>query len=660
MVFIDDAIKSAEEDMLGFDKYAKMIKGLIDDAKDKPFSIGINGKWGSGKSSLLNLVKNELEEDLKTSDNQQSESAQKANEKLYKGYIIVEFDAWLYQGYYDARVALLEQLFEKIEPKHQLKKQMKKVINLLPKTINMVNQIWSSQIFSYLKPFLIGILSLLSITTALNQFFNLFPKSTGSIISLIFIILIVVIIFIGIKFSSPISLDSDIKNLREAIEKHLDKGKKKLVVLVDDLDRCQPATAIATLEAIRLFLHINRTVILLASDKEVLQQAVKKQFVLNNSDVDDRASAYFDRLINIELKIPRLTEKNLKKFLEKLLDKELGNKFTDKEISSLSQVITYTPHLHGDIRKLKQIFNKFSLIEKLLDKDAVVNPMLIVKLLLLEATDNSLCFQRIWSAVNYEGEYPWIFTTQNRTKHLLQEEQFYIDETTPIRDRHFIKLWLLLPPLLTSNNDDLYLEDTVNLIAEQWQGKEIYIQRYTNQEVMNKVKNNTIFPDLALIKTFKENSFYDRILFYLALNRALEEEVFVNKFEESNTIITLFNLLLSFDSITIQQLALDQHIREKDANKKLLDGISPVLYKLKDMDPSLITFALVKLLCENYFINDGDSLSQFIKHLWSIGFGLEKYEINIYLIKNYPQKIRDILAEEGLHVLVDLKHKKHR
>lgn len=99
MIFVDNEIKSLEEDALDFKEYAEMIKQCIDDAGEAPFSIGINGKWGSGKSSLLNLLKIILE----TQHTESTESKQ---------YMIVWFNAWLYQGYEDARVALLEQLEE--------------------------------------------------------------------------------------------------------------------------------------------------------------------------------------------------------------------------------------------------------------------------------------------------------------------------------------------------------------------------------------------------------------------------------------------------------------------------------------------------------------------------------------------------------------------
>lgn len=56
----------------------------------RPVSVGVFGTWGTGKSSLLNLIESQIRRE--------------ASEKV----IVIRFDAWLYQGYDDARAALME------------------------------------------------------------------------------------------------------------------------------------------------------------------------------------------------------------------------------------------------------------------------------------------------------------------------------------------------------------------------------------------------------------------------------------------------------------------------------------------------------------------------------------------------------------------------
>lgn len=54
-----------------------------------PVSVGVFGNWGAGKSSLLKLIEQKLDQ-------------------VEEDWIVIKFDAWLYQGYDDARAALLE------------------------------------------------------------------------------------------------------------------------------------------------------------------------------------------------------------------------------------------------------------------------------------------------------------------------------------------------------------------------------------------------------------------------------------------------------------------------------------------------------------------------------------------------------------------------
>ena len=52
----------------------------------------------------------------------------------------------------------------------------------------------------------------------------------------------------------------------------------KLIVLIDDLDRCLPPTTISTLEAIRLFLFLQNTAFVIAADDTMIKHSVRSHF----------------------------------------------------------------------------------------------------------------------------------------------------------------------------------------------------------------------------------------------------------------------------------------------------------------------------------------------------------------------------------------------
>src|ERR1700730_8595067 len=82
-----------DRDFLNFTGVAGTVAEIIVQAEGRPISIGLSGAWGVGKSSMIKLVRRALAERAK---------------KDKKEIVFVEFNAWLYQGYDDARAALME------------------------------------------------------------------------------------------------------------------------------------------------------------------------------------------------------------------------------------------------------------------------------------------------------------------------------------------------------------------------------------------------------------------------------------------------------------------------------------------------------------------------------------------------------------------------
>src|SRR5215475_3127228 len=77
-------------DFLNFTGVADTVAEIIVQAQPSPISIGVSGAWGVGKSSMIKLIRRSL------------------GGRQGADFIFVEFNAWLYQGYDDARAALME------------------------------------------------------------------------------------------------------------------------------------------------------------------------------------------------------------------------------------------------------------------------------------------------------------------------------------------------------------------------------------------------------------------------------------------------------------------------------------------------------------------------------------------------------------------------
>src|SRR5262249_49120770 len=116
-----------------------------------------------------------------------------------------------------------------------------------------------------------------------------------------------------LKPKADASPPKEIQALRDSFESSLQEMNVTIVVLIDDLDRCLPETTISTLEAIRLFLFLSNAAFVIAADTEMIKHAVRKHFegVTDNNLV----TSYFDKLIQIPIRVPQLGTQEVRAYL---------------------------------------------------------------------------------------------------------------------------------------------------------------------------------------------------------------------------------------------------------------------------------------------------------------------------------------------------------
>ena len=107
----------SKKDFLNYSEASEIVVNVLKNPTMLPISIGVFGSWGTGKSTILNLIEEKIQSDI--------------NDE----YIIIKFDAWLYQGFDDARAALLEVITLEIA------KLVKDNESLLKKTIKVSKRV---------------------------------------------------------------------------------------------------------------------------------------------------------------------------------------------------------------------------------------------------------------------------------------------------------------------------------------------------------------------------------------------------------------------------------------------------------------------------------------------------------------------------------------
>jgi predicted KAP-like P-loop ATPase len=88
-------------DFLNFTGVADTTAEIIVQARGRPISIGVSGAWGVGNSSMIKLTRESL--------------TRRSKREGEREFIFVEFNAWLYQGYDDARAALMDVIATTLE-----------------------------------------------------------------------------------------------------------------------------------------------------------------------------------------------------------------------------------------------------------------------------------------------------------------------------------------------------------------------------------------------------------------------------------------------------------------------------------------------------------------------------------------------------------------
>ncbi|MDR5810618.1 P-loop NTPase fold protein [Caballeronia sp. LZ019] len=293
----------ATSDLLNFEVVANTAAQLIRDSDGEPISVGISGNWGTGKSSLVKMVGTSL----------------RTGQGDGKRYLFVEFNAWLYQGFDDAKVALLQSVSDVLSQEANSRK------TFVDKAIEFGRRVqWFralkiaapaitasvvggavggpiGAIFSGVSSLVSGVVKQSDLDAIKKAFDELSPELKELL-----------------KEKGSDSPQKEIEGLREAFKDLLASLDVTLVVLVDDLDRCMPDTAISTLEAIRLLLFLPRTAFIIAADEKMIRSSVRAHFAQAHFD-DELVTSYFDKLIQIPLRVPRLGVNEVKAYVLLLL-----------------------------------------------------------------------------------------------------------------------------------------------------------------------------------------------------------------------------------------------------------------------------------------------------------------------------------------------------
>lgn len=294
-------------DLLGFDFVVDSLFVALTEPRLLPLTIGLLGDWGSGKSSLLKIVRAELDA-LATGESPEQ-------------YVCVEFSPWQYEDYDDIKVALMSAVLDRLEQEitsaaeHQRVSWLRQrvrwfrgrgralgrfALTAAPAVVAAGSGLVDP---SLLSPDVVQMATSVVAGAAAAGAQSLEDPSTPEA-------------EVG---ASPTVEVADFREQFTLLLENLEQVKA-VVVLIDDLDRCLPESVVDTFEAIRLFLNSPKTAFVVATNQLVVESAIDSRYPeLRRPDGRGIGADYLEKMLQLKVAIPALSAPEAETYINLLL-----------------------------------------------------------------------------------------------------------------------------------------------------------------------------------------------------------------------------------------------------------------------------------------------------------------------------------------------------
>ncbi len=250
----DEALceNTKEMDGLGFNRYAEVLSDAVAQT-DGPFTIGIFGEWGTGKTSLMHLIHSDLE-----------------RKSSKKSIVTVWFDAWKYEKEEHPVIPLIASIVKQLEERNKSK---------FGTVIGVLRSIASG----------ISINATLAVPGIGEVGTEVDPKAMLD------------------KFNAS-SLDPLLaKSLYFGAFEQLSSAvpeNSRIVVLIDDLDRCLPDSAIKLLESLKLVFAQKGFIFIIGVARKIIEGYLTHRYQEKYGIKGFKGHLYLDKLVQLPVYLP--------------------------------------------------------------------------------------------------------------------------------------------------------------------------------------------------------------------------------------------------------------------------------------------------------------------------------------------------------------------
>lgn len=450
------------QDLLGYRFHARLLKDIVLDKDMLPTSIGIFGNWGYGKSSLMLLMEQEINEEIKRL------VEQKKNPRILQ----VRFNGWQYESYETTKYSLMQVLLDSMEKYLSEQRDAFEKLDILLRRVNLLK---------------VGVLLLKKYTwdSIPEKIKEKFPSAED--------LKQCIDVDDVEKFKKEFEnahTSLFVSKFRRLFESIVEEAQfDSIIVYIDDLDRCSSEKMIECIEAIKLFLNVKNTAFVLGADERMVERAIKEHYPEIEKDkrlICSPFSDYLEKLIQIPYRLPRLSFNEQYTYIMLLLlksnypnhfdsvindyhaykEKEPFGKYDAEKMkaalenNTIPNVEAFIPiipmmtrFLNGSPRQLKRFLNTFDLRMRMVKVANIrtIEPMVLAKLMLLEYNVKyQSLFETLYNLQLLGNGY--IDKIDVVEKSAKQKEKLSDDRWKDWEKDELVREWLTLEPSLSGVN----------------------------------------------------------------------------------------------------------------------------------------------------------------------------------------------------------------
>lgn len=345
----DNPLRDSDEDRLGRDAFAKYLArriSLISQHEEGAYAIHLYGPWGSGKTTLLNFLGDELRRD---------------------DWLVVEFNAWQSQQIRPPWWALYERVFQTSRPALSWPQLVRTcwwrlTAGRIQHLVGFTAVAWLIVVAMALMP--ADQVAEQGVLPALAGF----ADKMGSILALLLTVwTIVQATNRSLLFGSAEAARSYTERTSEpmheickhftALVRRVRENRRRIVIFIDDLDRCQSAYVVELLEGVQTVFRRAPVIFVVAADRRWLNACFEEVYDKLRPSVHEPGkplgTLFLEKTFQMSVSVPGISAQLKDAFWRHLIKVE-ARRSGEADVERMQELVNSAPSERALIRMVEE------------------------------------------------------------------------------------------------------------------------------------------------------------------------------------------------------------------------------------------------------------------------------------------------------------------